>query len=375
MNLKQRLINFRKYMKDSDIDLSIIINFENQMYFTGFKAVIYSRPIILLITQNSIDAILPELEKNNFEKTTGIKNLHVYSEVKNDNASSFIELLKEQLSKYNSPITVGIEENILSTKIYKLIKEYNYTTKDIGDALTNLRTIKSEDEKEAIKLSSDLVSNALKKTIEATKPGMTELQIDSIGNEYLFNTISKEFPEATFSFFVMSPSGKRTTLPHTFSNVTEIKSGDIIIHSRQVELNGYRSECERTFVVDHCTKEQARAFNTMVKAHQAALDFIKVGVKAKEVDQVARKVFEEAGYGEYINHRTGHGIGIGQHEEPSLRYDNELVLEEGMVFCVEPAIYIPGIGGFRHSDTVALNKNGTEVLTSYPHNLSELTIK
>ena len=78
MNLKQRLINFRKYMKDSDIDLSIIINFENQMYFTGFKAVIYSRPIILLITQNSIDAILPELEKIILRK---LQELRIYMSI------------------------------------------------------------------------------------------------------------------------------------------------------------------------------------------------------------------------------------------------------------------------------------------------------
>ena len=127
--------------------------------------------------------------------------------------------------------------------------------------------------------------------------------------------------------------------------------------------------------MDHCTKEQARAFNTMVKAHQAALDFIKVGVKAKEVDQVARKVFEEAGYGEYINHRTGHGIGIGQHEEPSLRYDNELVLEEGMVFVLSLLYIYLELEDLGIPIQLLLNKNGTEVLTSYPHNLSELTIK
>lgn len=113
----------------------------------------------------------------------------------------------------------------------------------------------------------------------------------------------------------------------------------------------------------------------MVEAQQKALDFIKVGVTAKEVNQVALDVFKEAGLEEYVVHRTGHGIGIGLHEEPSLRFDNDLVLEEGMVFCVEPGIYIPGVGGFRHSDTVVLEEDKTVLITEYPRDIGSLIIK
>ncbi|RAA64832.1 aminopeptidase P family protein, partial [Burkholderia multivorans] len=203
--------------------------------------------------------------------------------------------------------------------------------------------------------------------------GLTEMDIDNFGNSYLFDTISQNYPDAEFGFFVMSPSGiKRSTMPHTFSNTKKIQQGDVIVHSRQLELNGYRAECERTFFVGEPTDEQRHAFEAMVEAHKAALDFIEVGVTANAVDQVARTILEAEGYGDYISHRTGHGIGIGQHEEPSLRFDNELELKEGMVFCVEPGIYIPGVGGFRHSDTVILKKEGTEVVTNYPHDLEDL---
>nr|WP_245570527.1 M24 family metallopeptidase [Jeotgalicoccus marinus] len=131
----------------------------------------------------------------------------------------------------------------------------------------------------------------------------------------------------------------------------------------------------RTIFVGEPTEEQRKAFEVMVEAQQKALDFIKVGVTAKEVNQVALDVFKEAGLEEYVVHRTGHGIGIGLHEEPSLRFDNDLVLEAGMVFCVEPGIYIPGVGGFRHSDTVVLEEDKTVLITEYPRDIESLIIK
>ena len=95
---------------------------------------------------------------------------------------------------------------------------------------------------------------------------------------------------------------------------------------------------------------------------------------AAEVDEVSRVVIREAGYEEYAVHRVGHGLGISEHEEPYLRFDNDLVLEEGMVFCVEPGIYVPELGGFRHSDTVVLTREGSRPTTDYPRDLASLTI-
>lgn len=375
MNLKQRIDAFRKTMKQDNIDLSIVMNFENQMYFTGFKAVIYSRPIILFISQEKIEVIAPKLEENHFKDKTGIQSIHTYTEIPTDDdtPTRYQDVFNDLLQQYEEAKTIGIETAFLPTQFYTAVKAHDFEVKDISEALVQQRTYKYEDEQAAIRDSGKIVSEAVAKTIENTKEGLTEMDIDNFGNSYLFDTISQNYPDAEFGFFVMSPSGiKRSTMPHTFSNTKAIHSGDVIVHSRQLELNGYRAECERTFFAGQPNPDQKKAFETMVKAHKAALEFIKVGVTAKEVDQAARDVIKKAGYGDYISHRTGHGIGIGQHEEPSLRFDNDLVLEEGMVFCVEPGIYIPGVGGFRHSDTVILKASGTEVVTDYPHDLEDL---
>ena len=106
----------------------------------------------------------------------------------------------------------------------------------------------------------------------------------------------------------------------------------------------------------------------------AAREAVKPGMTAAEVDTVARKVIQDAGYGEYFIHGTGHGMGIGVHEEPSLRFDSDLVLQEGMVFSLEPAIFVPGIVGFRHSDTIVLTKCGSKLLTEYPRELEDFLL-
>lgn len=126
------------------------------------------------------------------------------------------------------------------------------------------------------------------------------------------------------------------------------------------------------FFVGQPTEQQKTAFQAALEAQLTALEVIKAGISAKEVDNAARKVFQEAGLEEYSIHRTGHGIGIGLHEEPSLRFDNDLILQEGMVFTIEPGIYIPGVGGFRHSDTVILTDKGTELITEYPREMRDL---
>jgi len=123
----------------------------------------------------------------------------------------------------------------------------------------------------------------------------------------------------------------------------------------------------------HCdVPREPILFNIVYEAQNSAREAIKPGMTAGEVDMLARKVIQDVGYGEYFFHRTGHGIGIGTHEEPSVRFDSDLALQEGMVFSIEPAIFVPGIGGFRHSDTVILTKGGSKLITEYPRELESL---
>ncbi|MUK87430.1 M24 family metallopeptidase [Ornithinibacillus sp. L9] len=374
MQISNRVEKLREFMSENKIDLSIIMNFENQYYFSGLKAITYSRPIVLAIDSMELNLIIPSLEESHAKEKTKANNLYIYHEthLRGSEGKSHLEHLQALISTYPSGTRVGVEFSSLPIKMGNILREAGFELVNLDSQISEMRYVKDEEEIKLVTEAGKLVSLALKQSLESTKPGITEMEIDRHGTQLLFEEMDN-YPNATLDYFAMSPSGlKRTNMPHVFSNTRKLDENDIVVHSRQVALNGYRAECERTFFVGKPTDKQVDAFNAAYEAQLAALDKIKVGISAKEVDEVARKVFQKAGYEEFSIHRTGHGIGIGLHEEPSLRFDNDLVLKEGMIFTIEPGIYIPGVGGFRHSDTVILTKEGTKLVTEYPRELEKL---
>jgi Xaa-Pro dipeptidase len=141
-----------------------------------------------------------------------------------------------------------------------------------------------------------------------------------------------------------------------------------------VSLNGYHSECERTFIVGKPTKKQERIFRVVHDAQQMTIDAVRPGIKVEDLDAIARGVISAAGYGKYVIHRAGHGIRLEVHERPFLQGGDSTILEPRMIFSVEPGVYIPEFGGVRHSDTVLVTENGHQILTKYPKALLSLTI-
>lgn len=378
MNTEKRVQKLLEVMEAKGIDVSVIFNFENQYYFSGLKAITYSRPIVLLVEKQKTALIIPSLEEEHAKTKTNVDELFVYHEVKSKTGQgeSYTEHFDIILSRYPKGTVIGAEFASFSVKLEQIAHKHGAELVSIDQEIVDMRAVKDEEEMAMIAESGRLVSLALKHSLENAAAGMSEIEMDQFGTRALFTEVAERHPNATLDYFVMSPSGvDRTNMPHVFSNTRQLEEQDIIIHSRQVGLNGYRAECERTFFIGRPTDRQKDVFKVAVEAQAAALDIIKVGVTAKEVNEVARKVIEKAGLEPYVNHRTGHGIGIGLHEEPSLRYDNDLVLEPGMAFCVEPGIYIPEIGGFRHSDTVILKENGTELITEYPSGLESLVFE
>ncbi len=375
MDTKKRLVHFRKFMAENNITSSLIFNFENQFYISGFKAIIYSRPIVLGVETDKTFLIVPGLEENHAKAHARVNELYSYHEYpeKKDSGTSYMDPLDKIISQYPAGTRIGVEFTAMSTGLAQHLKSRGYELIDIGKFICEMKFIKESQELDVLAESGKLVSLALKKSLENTKAGITEMELDQYGTQALFEQASLQYPDATLDIFVMSPSGiDRTNMPHVFSNTRVLKENDIVIHSRQVGLNGYRAECERTFFIGTPSEKQKYIFNIMVEAQEAALDIIKPGIRAQEVDLVARKVFQKAGYGQYSIHRTGHGIGIGLHEEPFLRFDSDVILEEGMVFSVEPGLYIPGVGGFRHSDTVILTKNNKQIITGFSRDLKDL---
>src|SRR5699024_393751 len=378
MDYKYRLQQLRDLMEQKELSTIFVFNPDHQFYLSGFKAFTYSRPIVLSIDLEQSTLVLPGLEEVHAKDAATVDNILVYYEHPMDHPvkKDHMEWIEDILQKYPSGATIGVDVTSIPGNIIQVLQKRGFNVTDIGEVIERMRYVKDASEIEWLEKAGELVNLAVSKSIEAIKIGTTEMEIDADCNTALFAETARKYPNATLDLNVMSPSGvKRSVMPHMFSNTREIKPGDVIIHTRQVGLNGYRAELERTVIVGEPTDEQKRAFEVAVEAQRRTIDFIKPGVKASEVDLKAREIIDQAGLGQYAIHRIGHGIGLSAHEKPFLRYDNEdLIIEEGMVFSIEPGIYIPNVGGFRHSDTVIITSDGCRLITEYPYEVNDLIL-
>jgi Xaa-Pro aminopeptidase len=168
--------------------------------------------------------------------------------------------------------------------------------------------------------------------------------------------------------------GKDSALPHAMTSNVKLKVGDVLVTGAGADVWGYGSELERTMIMGEPTPEQERFFDLMLQAQTLALDTIKPGITCAAVDRAVHAFYDEHDLIRYWRHHSGHARSTLIHEAPFLDTGDDRVIEVGMVFTVEPGIYVPGFAGFRHSDTVAVTETGIEFITYYPRNLASLTI-
>ena len=378
MNTTHRIAELRRFMEEGGIALSLITNADNQFYVSGFRAVIYSRPIDYVLSTDKSMLIVPGLEEAHANREASVDEVLVYYEHPElaDRGKTHLDHLDRIVGRLPMASKVGIEEGSAPYGLVEHLKAAGLEPVDIGQKIKEMRFVKDEAEIELMIEAGRLVSLALRASLEALRPGISEIELDADGTGALFAEVAARHPGATLDFFVMSPSGiERTVMPHVFSNTRRLEAGDVLIHSRQVALNGYRGECERTCFVGRPRADQERAFKVAEEAQRAALDVIRPGIPMNEVDRTAREVIRKAGFAEYFIHRTGHGLGISSHEEPYLRFDEDMAVREGMAFSIEPAFNVPGLGGYRHSDTVVLTHGGKIMTTDYPHDLESLVFQ
>lgn len=168
------------------------------------------------------------------------------------------------------------------------------------------------------------------------------------------------------AFDTIIASGERGALPHGKASGKKVKKGELVVVDMGALLNGYHSDETRTFCVGKATKLQREIYGVVKDAQARAIEAIRPGVDAAEVDRAARAYIDKAGYGKYFGHGTGHGVGLEIHESPNVSPLSSEILEEGMVITVEPGIYIPGWGGVRIEDMAVVTKDGFEILTKTP---------
>jgi Xaa-Pro aminopeptidase len=194
--------------------------------------------------------------------------------------------------------------------------------------------------------------------------------IDTLGSLYRAQSMFWEGAGAIYRGQV----GRHSAIPHAMANNVVFQPGDVLVSGTLAPLWGYNSEIERTMIIGPASPEQQRLFGHMKTAQEVAFDALRPGATCADVDRAVRVYYEEHDLMRYWKHHSGHGIGLRNHEGPFLDIGDHTVLKPGMVFAVEPGLYAPELGGFRHSDTVLITEDGSELLTYYPRDLESLTI-
>ncbi|MCD6540519.1 aminopeptidase P family protein [Candidatus Bipolaricaulota bacterium] len=264
----------------------------------------------------------------------------------------------------------------------KLSEVISVEVVEVAETLERMMWVKSPEEIELLRESAKWANLAHSLLQEYTRPGCTETEISARASyeasAAMFRALGPDYhptkPGLPAYAGFRGQVGPGSAVPHAITTNARIKRGDVLVTGATADVGGYWAELERTMIVGRPTEEQRRYFELMLAAQELAFSQIKPGRRCRDVDRAVRAFFAKEGIQGYWLHHTGHALGIRMHESPFFDIGDDTVIEPGMVFSVEPGIYIPGFAGFRHSDTVVVTEDGIELLTHYPRDLADLTI-
>lgn len=343
-----------------DVDAVLLVPGTNMVYFTGLHYHLSERPIIAVFMKDSLSFIIPELE---VPKLNERPDLEARAFVWTD-AQWFSGAFKQAVKELGlDQMRIGADGMTMRLFEAQALEDAGVRTRvtDLGQTLLNIRAIKSQDEIEAMRKACQISEEALRKTIAWVQPGMTEAAIATRLGEELVSAGS-----AGNSFAPLVLIGERSALPHGNSGERRLGQDELLLIDYGGTYHDYPADITRTFCLGDPGDELRKIYDIVLRANEAAIKAAGPGVPCGDVDKAAREVIMQAGYGEYFIHRTGHGLGLDVHELPQMAAGNSAPLRPGMVFTVEPGIYIPGVGGVRIEDNVAVTETGVDVLTSYP---------
>lgn len=284
---------------------------------------------------------------------------------------SYEEKVKELLEEDGASV-IGFEnEKMIYSDVMKFQKQSetvkNISWTELDHRLDMLRQIKTEEELARIRKAEAIGDEAFSHIIRELNVGMTEQEVAG----EIEDAMRKAGADG-LSFDTIAVFGDRTAMPHAVPGKRKLQWGDFVVMDFGCVYEGYCSDMTRTVVMGKADIPQKKMYNTVLEAQLRALSGIRSGIQACEVDKMARKIIENAGYGEYFGHGLGHSVGLFIHESPSLSPKDTTVLRENMTETVEPGIYIPDFGGVRIEDLVVVKKNGCENLTHSSKELLEL---
>jgi Xaa-Pro aminopeptidase len=354
-------------------------------YFTGFNFLSNERPIVFAQnTAGETVVFVPEFEVERTRAETDFERIESYPEY--PGLEHPMRILARVLADLGIRGAIGADQDgypgILGYQGPPLNEVTGGTVAPLAPPIESMMARKSAAEIELIRESGRWCAYAHRLLQEYSKPGATEVEASlHAGHEAtlaMFEALGAELGQHGSSDGVSAgyrgQIGLRSAWAHAVAHTIEFKPGDMLVTETSAPIWGYNAELERGMVIGPPTDEMRRMFDHVVAAQQVAFDALRPGVTCADVDGAVMRYFEENDLLSYWRQHTGHAIGLRNHEAPFLDIGDHTPIEPGMVFTIEPGLYDARIGGFRHSDTVAVTDDGIDILTDYPRDLESLTL-
>ena len=344
----------RDAMAQAGVDALLVGPGADLRYLTGYHALPLERLTLLVARADGSDVLfVPELEEPRARSAPLPADLEVVSFSETDDPYALVAQRLPQAGR------LGAGDRLWSMFLLGLQRAVAGAQWVAASSVTkHLRMRKSEAEVDALRRAGQAIDRVHRQVPALLRPGRTEAQI---GRDITDLIMAEGHEEMNFVIVASGPNGAS---PHHETGDRAIAPGDGVVVDIGGTLDSYCSDCTRNYVVGDAGAAFSRAHGVLENAQRAACDAARPGVTAASVDAAARNVLTEAGYGEYFVHRTGHGIGLEEHEDPYIVAGNDLLLEPGMTFSIEPGIYLPGQFGMRIEDIVVVTHDGCERLNT-----------
>ncbi len=386
-----RVARVRGALAERNLDALVLFHPIRMAYVSGFFHLTTERPMAIVVPlDGDLGAMIPKLEQEHIAKSPSVKHVKVYPEFPTGGTKHPMEHLVDLLAEMGlGGKRIGYDNNgahdVNGYDGPELTEIWQGAAVRARDIVDNLRMIKSEHElryifesakwgnlahrlmQERLELGRNEIDIALEASAEAS-----HMMLAALGPTYHPESGAWAAPNPAIAMY---HAGANTSLPHPLASSTGLQRGDVLVTGAGADVAGYQSELERTMIIGEPNEEFARYFDLMLRLQQVAFDALKPGRSLADVEKEVSTAFGELGVADLQRHHTGHGIGLEGHEAPYIDLGDERVVQENMVFSVEPGIYVPGLAGFRHSDTVVVRAGGAERITYYPRDLTSMIVR
>ena len=358
---QQRIIDLKAAIQRSGLDAMVVSTDPNLTYLTGISVFSMERPMAMVVpAEGPTRLVLPRMEQEPLAESPTVDHHHVYWELDANPGRGWMEALQEAIGPARN---LGVDP-FAEVTITTALNDYQW---QISTLVEDLRVIKSPAEIALTRRVAGYWTQAINTMLDIAKAGTPVGELMAVGGK-IAETVFQHEPAANWintkvvQFFQCAPlSGSPHHLSYRADEV--LPDGPSIINAVG-SICHYNAENERTILTGNPTAQHAELFDLATQGHQLALELIKPGVRCADVDSAVQAFFIKEGVGDHMRHRIGHGFGLEPHERPYLSEGSEEVFKPNMIISVEPGLYIDGVGGFRHSDTVLITESGIENFTS-----------